>query len=66
MMNNFCSWGEKRREEIMRDDKVADKSDECRKLDERLNKFREKLSFVRNLKDMPLRKRRNSGTSISL
>jgi tetrahydromethanopterin S-methyltransferase subunit G len=50
----------------MRDDKIADKSDECRKLDERLNKFREKLSFVKNLKDMPLRKRRNSGTSISL
>lgn len=66
MLNNFLSWGDKRREEIMRDDKIADKAEECRKLDERLNKFSEKLSFVQNLKEMPLRKRRNSGGSLSV
>jgi hypothetical protein len=66
MMTNFVSWGEKRREEIMKDDKISDKTEECRKLDERLNKFREKFAFVNNLQEMPLRKRRNSGTSVSL
>ncbi len=50
----------------MADDKIADKAEECRKLDERLGKFREKLGFVQNLREMPLRKRRNSNTSLSI
>jgi hypothetical protein len=66
MLNNYIGWGEKRRGEIMADDKIADKAEECRKLDERLGKFREKLGFVQNLREMPLRKRRNSNTSLSI
>lgn len=66
MLNNFLGWGEKRRGEILGDEKIADKAEETRKLDERLGKFKEKLSFVQNLKEMPLRKRRNSNTSLSV
>jgi hypothetical protein len=66
MCNNFCSWGEKRRGEINADDKIADKVEECRKLDERLGKFRDKLSFANNLKESPMRKRKSNSTNISL
>ncbi len=59
MLNNFQSWGEKRKLEIMNDDKPIDKSEECRKLDERLGKFRDKMNFLNALRDMPVR-RRNS------
>jgi hypothetical protein len=57
MLNNFQSWGEKRKLEIMSDEKVADKSDECRKLDERLGKFRDKMGFVNTLRELPVRRR---------
>jgi hypothetical protein len=66
MLNNFLGWGEKRRIEIMNDEKITDKTEECRKLDERLGKYKDKLAFVNGLKEMPLRKRRASGTSLSL
>lgn len=59
MLNNFQSWGEKRKLEIMNDDKPIDKSEECRKMDERLGKFRDKMGFLNALRDMPVR-RRNS------
>ena len=63
MLNNFQSWGEKRKMEIMNDDKsTLDKPEECRKLDERLGKFRDKMSFVNNFRELPVR--RNSLNSL--
>ena len=46
MSNNFVSWGELNKIGIMEDEKVADKADALKKLDERLGKFREKLAFT--------------------
>ena len=60
MLNNFQSWGERRKLEIMSDDPASaglDKPEECRKMDERLAKFNGRMSFVSVLRDLPRRKR---------
>lgn len=58
MLNNFQSWGEKRKLDIMSDIKsTADKPEECRKVDERSGKFRDKLNFVSAYKELPTRRR---------
>jgi hypothetical protein len=64
MLNNYQQWGNKRKEEINRDANITDKVGEAKKVDDRLGKFKEKMNFLQNLKDMPLRKRRNSGSTI--
>lgn len=56
MLNNHSSWGERRKMEIMNDEAVQNKADECRKLDERMSKFKEGMSFVSALRDMPVRR----------
>lgn len=58
LLNNHQSWGEKRKLEIMNDEKMDDstKPEECRKMDERLGKFKDKMSFVSVLRDSPIRK----------
>lgn len=56
MLNNHSSWGERRKAEIMEDSAIQNKQDECRKLDERMGKFRESMSFVASLKDLPTRR----------
>jgi hypothetical protein len=55
MMLNYTAWGEKRKAEIATDDKV-DKTEECRKLDERIGKFKAKQSYVNELKTFSVRK----------
>lgn len=56
MLNNHSSWGERRKMEIMNDDGIQNKSDECRKLDERMMKFKDSMSFLAALKDLPVRR----------
>jgi len=51
MMGNFLSWGDYRRKEISNDAKIADKEGEIKKLDERMDKFRDKMSFINDLKE---------------
>jgi hypothetical protein len=64
MLINYQQWGNKRKEEIAGDVTISDKVGESKKVDDRLGKFKEKMNFLQNLKDMPLRKRRNSGSTI--
>lgn len=56
MLNNHSSWGERRKIEVMNDDSVPNKHDEYRKLDERMAKFRDSMTFVTALKDLPVRR----------
>lgn len=60
MLNNFICWGDKRKAEITAsgDPKAAE---DCGKLDERVNKFKDKLAFVKALGGM---KRRRSNASL--
>merc|ERR1719473_2574156 len=58
MRDNYAEWGEKRRVEILETDNGS--SDDAKQLDaskmtERINKFKEKMSFVDGLVD-PKRK----------
>jgi hypothetical protein len=58
MMNNFLSWGERRRADILNGTGDGEtKAEECRKLDERMGKFKDKFLFVERIKEMPWRKR---------
>jgi hypothetical protein len=64
MLNNFQSWGEKRKQDILNDTKTTvDKPEECRKVEERLGKFRDKLSFVTGFKELPTRRRSSNGSN---
>jgi hypothetical protein len=56
MKNNFSSWGELNKIGIMDDENVADKADATKKLDERLQKFSDKLGFVDKYKAQTTRK----------
>lgn len=56
MMLNYTEWGEKRKVEIGADIKITNKSEECRKLDERIGKFKAKQSYVNELKEFAVRK----------
>jgi hypothetical protein len=56
MRTNFCSWGELNRIGLQDDPKVVDKADAFKKLDERLQKYRDKLSFVDQYKASSQRK----------
>jgi len=54
MQKNYQSWGERRKKEITEEDKVGvDKVEECRKLDERLTKFANRMSFVNAFREAP-------------
>ena len=55
IMLNYTGWGEKRKGEIMVDDKIPNKAEECKKLDERIAKFKERQSFTEALKARPSR-----------
>jgi cAMP-specific phosphodiesterase 4 len=59
MLNNFQSWGERRKMEILDDEATPglDKPEECRKMDERLGKFNARMAFVNQLRELPRRKR---------
>jgi len=49
MANNVFQWGEWRKRDIMADDKIADKEGECKKVDERIGKFKDKCAFTATL-----------------
>lgn len=67
MLNNFQSWGERRKLDIMEDMKsTADKPEECRKVDERLGKFSDKLNFVSGYRELPIRRRSSQTRQIEL
>jgi cAMP-specific phosphodiesterase 4 len=56
MLNNHSSWAERRKIEVMGDDTIHNKHEECRKLDDRISKFRDSMSFVSALKELPVRR----------
>jgi len=62
MLVNFTSWGDRRRGELQlhSDSVTAAAEEEGRKLDERINKFKDKMGFQRPLKDLPRRRRQSS------
>eukprot|EP01034_Spumella_vulgaris_P043297 gene43297-53753_t len=61
MRTNFQLWGDRRKGEILADEKITtDKSVEIRKLDERCAKFTARLSFLDALTALPRRRRLSS------
>eukprot|EP01036_Dinobryon_divergens_P037060 gene37060-48388_t len=72
MMTNFACWADRRKTEIGIGPVAADAGsgpptaaaeEEGKKLDERVGKFRDKLSFQKALKELPRRKQRRSSAS---
>ena len=64
MLSNYCAWGEKRKDEIrtISDDSSPEKREEdVKKLEERIQKFRDKMSFLANIVDV---KRKHSAGSL--
>jgi cAMP-specific phosphodiesterase 4 len=57
---NYCEWAKKRREEIFSDNNIQDKEDECRKLEERVKKFRDKFNWLEDMRKWPVRNQRKS------
>ena len=56
MANNFNEWGLRRLKEIAPKD-GSGKTEEATKLEERLQKFKDRMAFVNTLKALPQRKR---------
>ena len=58
MQKNYQGWGERRKSEIMIEDKPGvDKGEECKKLDERLGKFATRMGFLEAFRSQPRPKR---------
>lgn len=55
MLNNHSSWGEQRKLDIINDDKIENRPEECRKVDERMGKFKDGMTFLNALKELPTR-----------
>lgn len=51
MLNNMIAWGQKRKDEIASSE-MPDQPGECRKVDERLSKFSEKMAFLPKMREM--------------
>lgn len=66
MQVNFSRWGDKRKREIEVDTTMdgPKKAEELRKLDDRLGKFADRMSFTQQLSSQPVR-RRNSGSTVT-
>lgn len=63
MLDNFTAWGNKRKEEIKAShDDEAKKVEECSKLDDRMNKFKDKMAYLNKIQ--PIRKH-SAGSIIS-
>lgn len=58
MCNNYCSWAQRRQGDIRTDASMSDeaKEEECKKLDDRMSKFRERLAFTAELKSKTWRR----------
>lgn len=50
MQNNFECWGDRRKLEIKSDPNIKDKAEDLKKMDERIEKFKAKMSFLGDLK----------------
>lgn len=55
MAHNVFQWGEWRKRDIMADDKIEGKEGECKKVDERIGKFKDKMAFTTALAAKPTR-----------
>jgi hypothetical protein len=53
MRANFQCWGERRKDDINGDNSIADKTEELRKVDERVEKFKAKFSFLGDYRPPP-------------
>ncbi|RYH32746.1 hypothetical protein EON65_00160 [archaeon] len=53
MLTNFQSWGDKRKQELIIENKLED----VRKLEERVGKFGEKFASLQQYKTLPVRRR---------
>ena len=60
LLINYCEWAKKRREEIFSDSNIQDKEQECRKLEERVKKFKRKFDWLDDLRTWPVRNQRKS------
>ena len=51
MMNNYGAWADRRKKELVAEGKLAAPAleEECQKLEDRKNKFKEKMSFIADL-----------------
>ena len=50
ILTNFQEWAKRRRDEIFADSNIMDKEEECRKLEERVKKFKDKFDILEELK----------------
>ncbi len=51
MQNNFSAWGNRRKAELYASNMPMDAcNEECRKIDERLQRYKDKMAFVEGLK----------------
>ena len=68
MQSNYLNWGERRKGEFMGDEKLTaeQKTEEVRKLEERLGKFRDKMAFLEQLKGLPRRHSGNGPADLAL
>jgi hypothetical protein len=55
MADNYCCWGNKRILEIKIDDSITNKDEEISKLEDRMNKFKGRLSFCQDYAKKPRR-----------
>ena len=60
LLINYCEWAKKRREEIFSDNNIQDKEEECRKLEERVKKFKRKFDWLDEVRTWPVRNHRKS------
>jgi hypothetical protein len=53
LMDNYQSWGEKKKEEINNDSTLSNENQEIevKKLQERINKFHDKFAFINKYKE---------------
>ncbi len=67
MLNNFISWGELKKLEIISPTSAVvtptAQAEECQKLDDRMAKFQDKLKVIAMYKDLPFMSRKSSFTS---
>ncbi len=63
MSTNFLLWGERRKGEFMADTTLSPETqvEEVKKLDDRMNKFRDKMAFLNELRVMTRRVSSNVG-----
>ena len=60
ILTNFQEWAKRRRDEIFADSNIMDKEEECRKLEERVKKFKDKFDILEELKARPTRSAKNT------